>query len=464
MKKVLFLVLMFAVTLNILAQEGAMLLIANPNVLAGDAASDYSVSSLKMLQQSEVDGALFDARVAANEDFLASASVSLKSCFFKIDRMEDVDLMLSAVTRFFNFSQARFVSSDWAVCKNVLRREPRAQVVYAGDDRDPKELSNSGVIGVQYSLPLLREQPGLVNEAHASKLVVLTNMGGELKTVVDMADLHLDYVFTDDPYLLNSLLQGKSLLKVMSFNIRMSGMSDFDGDNRWDNRKEAVVRMLNEQAPDLLGVQEMLPAQKDYLVQSLKQYNMVGVGRDDGENEGEYMSVFYNPNRFELLDKYTYWLSETPDQVSQGWDAACKRTVTVVKLKDLQSGREICYMNTHLDHVGEKARAESVSLLMTLAAKVASDGAVVVMGGDMNTEPQDPIFEPLVANGFFSARATALQTDQIKSYNAYGKGTPSCIDQLYYKETKALKFVTLTKDYGVPYISDHYPVIGYFEL
>ena len=464
MKRIFFMFMMMVATINLMAQEDRMQIIAGRNVLAGEVESDYSILALKTLQQSKIDGVLLDARVVANEDFLASATTMPKSYFFWVNQRSEVDALVSAVGRFFKWAQVKFIAADLSICEAILKQASHANVVYVGDDQDPKELRKAGLYGVQYSLPLLQAHPELVIEAHASKLAVLTDAGDELKSIVDLPRMHVDYLFSNEPYLLSSVTEGKILLKVMSFNVRMCGMSDYDGENRWDNRKEAVVKMLNEQTPDLLGVQEMLPPQKEYLVRNLNQYKMVGVGRDDGKNEGEYMGIFYNPLRFELQKKDTYWLSETPDQVSQGWDAACKRTVTFVQLLDKQSGRIVCYFNTHLDHVGDVARHKSVELLVDLIHKLAPEGAVVVLGGDMNTDLSNDIFEPLRGSGMQAVRETALQTDNVLSYNAYGKEKNSCIDNLFYYNAKPLVFKTLVKNYGVPYISDHYPVIGFFEL
>jgi len=249
-------------------------------------------------------------------------------------------------------------------------------------------------------------------------------------------------------------------LKFMSFNIRNG--SDWaereDGDNAWSHRKEAVVDMIRKEAPDAIGMQEVLPHQLDYLDSALSgQYSSFGLGRDDGRREGEIMCILYRTDRLELLDQHTYWLSETPDSVSFGWDAACRRTVTVGIFHDKLTDSNFVYLNTHLDHVGPLARQNSILLLCRLAEEYHNP---CVVGGDMNSSLQDSIFIPLGKHNLLSARDLADTSDNATTYNAFGKGNPAQIDHFFVRGWGKVKsFRTLTTDYGVPYISDHYPVV-----
>ena len=265
-----------------------------------------------------------------------------------------------------------------------------------------------------------------------------------------------------------------SKVSLMSFNIRMSAMADYDGINAWGNRKKAVVRMIKDVNPDVMGVQEMLPDQQQYLRKALKAYEMVGVGREDGKAEGECMGVFYKKNRFERKEYKTYWLSPTPDEPTFGWDAACKRTVTFVHLVDKRSCKDFYYFNTHLDHMGQVARRQSILLLSKLIKKEVSDTtAVVILGGDMNSSIYDPIFSPILApkgDGqssakMYSVRDYAPESCNETTYNGYGKETAKQIDYILTNKLDAARsFKTIKKDYGVPYVSDHYPVILIFSL
>ena len=155
---------------------------------------------------------------------------------------------------------------------------------------------------------------------------------------------------------------GAEPVKLISYNLRNSHGKD--GDNAWMKRRHATPEMIRREAPDVFGVQEGLIDQLQYIDAECPQYARVGVGRDDGAEKGEFMAVYYLRDRFELLDSGTFWLSETPDKVSRGWDGACNRTVTWVELKDRKSGKEFFYFNTHLDHKGKAAREEGVKLLI----------------------------------------------------------------------------------------------------
>lgn len=246
-------------------------------------------------------------------------------------------------------------------------------------------------------------------------------------------------------------------LKVVSFNIRYDSYNKIDGENGWDYRKDAVVRMIRDEQPDAIGLQEALQHQLEYLDQQLRDYRRVGVGRDDGVGEGEFMAIYYNVNRLELLSVKTRWLSETPLTPSLGWDAACRRTVTIAHFRDKETGKEFSYYNTHLDHVGKTARLNGVRLISNLAS-CTSKRMPVIVGGDMNTTIDDTIFNQFYEVGLESARSMARRASNAITYNAFGKEQGVTIDHFFVKGADVRCFRTLDGNYGVPYISDHYPV------
>jgi endonuclease/exonuclease/phosphatase family metal-dependent hydrolase len=120
-------------------------------------------------------------------------------------------------------------------------------------------------------------------------------------------------------------------LKVMSFNIRLQVESDKD--NAWTQRKQDAIDLLSYYHPDYFGVQEALPEQMKDIKNGLKNYEYVGVGRDDGKEKGEFSAIFYDTNRLQVLNSGTFWLSETPEKPSKGWDAAYNRCVHMLFLK-----------------------------------------------------------------------------------------------------------------------------------
>ncbi len=252
-------------------------------------------------------------------------------------------------------------------------------------------------------------------------------------------------------------------LKVISFNIRYNGWGDIDGENRWANRRDAVVRMVREEQPAALGLQEALIDQLQYLDSCLPQYRRVGVGRDDGREAGEFMAIYYDTARLELTGSDTWWLSDSAEVPSYGWDAACRRTVTKAAFRDRRSGRCFDYFNTHLDHVGQTARAESARMVAALVDGHCFDKPAIV-GGDMNTTIDDTIFRSLYAVGMQDARTLTDSTSHAITYNAFGQNEGAVIDHFFVRDINVLRFRTLNGDYGVPYISDHYPIEILFLL
>lgn len=257
--------------------------------------------------------------------------------------------------------------------------------------------------------------------------------------------------------ILSSCSNAEPDLKIISFNIRYNSWNNIDDANGWPFRKEAVVNMILQEHPDAIGLQEALVDQLLYLDSSLPTYRRVGVGRDDGNEGGEFMAIYYDTTRLENVGYNTYWLSETPEVPSLGWDAACRRTVTTLKLRDRHSGKEFVYLNTHLDHVGMVARAESAKFIASTIKDFPTD-LPVILGGDMNSTIDDTIFNTFYANGLQSAKELSGSESNDITYNAFGKGEGSAIDHFFVRNAKVSTYNTLTADYGAPYISDHYPI------
>lgn len=173
-------------------------------------------------------------------------------------------------------------------------------------------------------------------------------------------------------------------MTIMSFNIRYGSAQD--GENHWDKRKEFVAETIREVSPELLGMQECLGFQRDFLAKHLPQYEVFAAGRDDGKEGGEMCAIFFRRDRFEKLDAGHFWLSETPDVPgSKSWDTSLTRMASWVKLKDKSSDnkRPILYVNTHFDHRGQEARFESAKLIRRWASKFTDCDVVVT--GDFNS-------------------------------------------------------------------------------
>lgn len=246
-------------------------------------------------------------------------------------------------------------------------------------------------------------------------------------------------------------------LKVMSYNVRY-GTAD-DGEYSWPNRMDAAVAMIEDQRPAVFGVQEGLRFQLDFIAEKCPEYQYVGVGREDGEARGEHMAVFYDTTRVALKDWGTYWLSETPDEPSKGWDAACKRTATWTLIYDKVADKHFYFVDTHLDHVGEVAREKGLALVVERIGAMNPENYPMILLGDFNVFPDDPCLTGLRAV-MTDAREVAAVTSNESTYHGYGTVEKAPIDYIFYSGFAGCEeFARVTKPYlECPYVSDHYPV------
>lgn len=246
-------------------------------------------------------------------------------------------------------------------------------------------------------------------------------------------------------------------IKVISYNVRFSGG---DGENHWDLRKHASINMINDEKPTVFGLQEACSDQMDFLVENLPQYDHIGVGRDDGKRAGEFMAIFYDKSKVELIDGGTFWLSPTPEKPSRGWDAACIRTCTWSRMRMKASGDEFIYLNTHLDHVGVVAQEESLKLIVERLQTYIDEELPIFLTADFNATPDSHIFEPL-KESMEDAREVAPESDYRGTFNGWNTvKKPTLIDHIFLRDAKAHSFrVLCDKNYGAPLISDHYPVV-----
>ena len=246
-------------------------------------------------------------------------------------------------------------------------------------------------------------------------------------------------------------------LKVMSYNIRLG--SSQDGTNSWSLRYLATEKMLNDQKPDVFGVQEALDYQVAF-IEDMCGYESVGVGRENGKKEGEHMSIFWNKKTVSMLKWDTFWLSETPEKPSMGWDASCFRTATWALMKDKATGNKFYFVNTHLDQVGAEAQKNGLKLIVEKIAQINDDGYPVVLVGDFNMEPGNKTMAEIDV-AMQSARNIAEKTDSHDTFNGWGRGK-GIIDYIYVSGFSSCpEYQTVTKRYeDRKFISDHYPVFA----
>lgn len=256
-------------------------------------------------------------------------------------------------------------------------------------------------------------------------------------------------------------------LSVMTFNMRYDNPED--GQNNWRFRREWIAGVIKAQEVDVLGTQELLSNQFNDLSGLLTGYQGVGVGRLDGAESGEYCAVFFRKDRFTLLDSGTFWLSETPEVVgSLGWDGACERIATWVVLRD-RDGRELFFIDTHLDHVGQVARDEGVSLLMK-RIETLSGGRPVILTGDFNSEPGSSVVAHVQKDGVLrDAKAIAAQRSGTDwSFSDFGQipeAERPLLDYIFVSgDIEAVRYEVLPDIFDGGYVSDHAPVMAVVKI
>jgi endonuclease/exonuclease/phosphatase family metal-dependent hydrolase len=258
------------------------------------------------------------------------------------------------------------------------------------------------------------------------------------------------------------------LIRVVTFNIRVAVD---EGINSWDNRKELVASIIETYRADIVGLQEALKTQLEDLNKLLPDFAWVGVGRDDGAEEGEYAAIFYNKKRFEVLEDSTFWLSETPDKPSIGWDAALKRVVTWAKLRDKITGKIFYHFNTHFDYKGVMARLESANLLNDRVAEVAGKTPAIVTG-DFNFKSDFGGYKILTEgrkNYLFDTQKIA-KVDSSGSnitYNRFGQFLEegNKIDYIFIKNNIEVdKHKIIMDTFDGRYSSDHMPVLAVLRI
>ena len=263
-------------------------------------------------------------------------------------------------------------------------------------------------------------------------------------------------------------------ITAMSFNIRLGTAQEKDYLNGWVYRQGATPIMLQMEKPDVVGIQEAYRFQLDYILVNRPEFAAYGVGRDDGKEKGEIMAVLYRKDRLKLLKKGTFWLSETPDVPSRGWDAKCRRTATWALFQDKSSGKRFYFVNTHLDHRGKEARAKGLSLIVDRIQDINPKGYPMVLTGDFNVRPDNPCLQSLEGR-MESAREIARTTDHKGTFTGFkgeavgfqeGAEYTTIIDYIYVSDWgRVISYKTLDKPYGgVKFISDHFPIKAVLEF
>ena len=248
-------------------------------------------------------------------------------------------------------------------------------------------------------------------------------------------------------------------LKIMSYNIKLDYPKE--GKNSWTNRKPFMVNQIKFYEPTVLGVQEALPNQMKDLDSLLTNYSFVGVGRDDGKDKGEYSAIFYKKDELEVIQSSTFWLSQTPEKVSMGWDAVCNRVCTYALFQHTKTKQKFWVFNTHFDHVGKEARKNSAVLILNKIKNVNTEKYPVFLTGDFNMEPNHESIDHITRSLKDAKEVAALDFGPEGTFNGFHFDKPVTrrIDYIFVSEgMKIHKYAVLSDNWNSQYPSDHLPV------
>lgn len=267
-------------------------------------------------------------------------------------------------------------------------------------------------------------------------------------------------------------------LDICTFNIRYFNTTD---PYPWSARKEPVMKFIKTVAPDLVGLQELRSTQsQDIQLALADDYGLYDIDRDTGNSvasgSGEGVGILYKKSRFTVKDKGFFWLAENPDKLPEknsdgtysSWHSACRRVVVWTKLEDkLNDNKTVWFFATHFDHVSSSARLNSSNLTLkqireiTKQSNIRNASCPIFLVADFNCKPGSDELAPLMAE-MIDARTSAAKTDNGTTFNSFSSSTFSVIDHIFYGgPVKADVYDIDTNDYGVKYLSDHYPVLLY---
>lgn len=259
---------------------------------------------------------------------------------------------------------------------------------------------------------------------------------------------------------------GEQSVQVMTYNIRLD--TENDRGNAWPHRRDFLADQVRYHLPDVLGTQEGLPHQIDWLDENLTEYAYVGEGRRGG-HAGEYSAIFYNRHRLRVKDSGTFWLSDTPDQVSTGWDAALPRICTWARFAERTGARDFLVFNTHFDHVGKQARINSVDVILRMVDSLSPDGLPYVVMGDLNLTPETEPLRKLSAAMTDTYGAADISLGPEGTFTGFRHDVPATrrIDYVFVSgspRVEVSRYAVLTDAIDGRYPSDHLPVTATLHL
>jgi endonuclease/exonuclease/phosphatase family metal-dependent hydrolase len=250
----------------------------------------------------------------------------------------------------------------------------------------------------------------------------------------------------------------------MSFNIRYD--NKWDTENNWELRKNKIIKLIENYKPSIIATQEGLYNQVTFLDNALTDYTYVGIGREDGKTKGEFCAIFYNTTKYKVIKQSTFWLSDTPDKISVGWDAALERICTYALVENLDTKKQIYIFNAHFDHQGKVAQENSARLILKKIEAINKENLPVILMGDLNVTPEEKTISILKEE---LSDAISLSSSPFYgpagTFNAFkNDSVTKRIDYCFIKNINILSYSHLDDRLdNNRFISDHFPVLVEIE-
>ena len=248
---------------------------------------------------------------------------------------------------------------------------------------------------------------------------------------------------------------------VISYNIRYD--NKWDEKNSWTTRKKSIIRIFEKYSPSFIGTQEGLVHQIHYMDSVLTKYDFIGVGREDGIKKGEFCAIYYESDAYNVIESSTFWLSDTPENVSIGWDAALERICTYGLFEHKTDKKQIWVFNAHFDHIGDIARGKSSELILEKINDLNSFSGSIILMGDFNSVPNSmPI--NTIQKKLKDAFNISLNKPKgpIGTYNGFNEDQPieKRIEYIFLKNIEVLNHEHINDRLeNNNHISDHLPVM-----
>lgn len=257
-------------------------------------------------------------------------------------------------------------------------------------------------------------------------------------------------------------VENNGQIKMMSYNLRCISPTDW-GKKAWFYRANLVADDIENEKPGIIGFQESTKWHYKYLVDTLKGYDSVIEYRDEAFNS-EGCPIFYNTSLYELVDKGSFWLSETPEVMSKSWGAQYNRVCSYVILTDKASGKDFVVFNTHLSHVSDEARINGIKVVLDKIAEFGSLPSVIM--GDFNALEGSVTYNSVTEN-FLDAKKVAENTSDSHTYQNWGNPEKfQRIDYFMVSKTgfKINSYDVLSAVHDGVYSSDHCPIVLEVEI